>query len=395
MQTQDLAVLEPALCQVPVTIPAAVSMPHGARFYRPELDVLRCLAFFLVFTSHVLPFPYSAAASSWLSAVQEGVSGGVPLFFILTSFLITELLMREHESTGTIHIGSFYARRILRIWPLYFLAIFIAVLLPHLMPHFERIDLYAVPFLLMGGNWVIVHHGWFHNPMLTPLWSTAIQEQFYLVWPLLVSWWGYRGMVWMAGTLLPLAWLTDYGLPAMHHTRSPELWCNSINQFQFFALGALLAIALHHRPLRLARGTRVLLLLAGAGAFFFSGAPCHFINQFVPSTPAYTLAGYLALDVGCVCLCLAFLGARVPRWAHPLMYLGKISFGLYIFHYAILSVVSAAIKKLHFNAAVQLFLIYITTALLAVLVASVSYHYFEKPFLRFKSRFTFVRSRPA
>ncbi len=377
------------------TVPDRVPFARPARYYRPELDVLRCLAFLLVFSSHVLPFPHAATGFRLVYAVQEGVSGGVPLFFILTSFLITELLLREHEATGTVHIRSFYMRRMLRIWPLYFLALAGALVLPHLIHSFDPVGAFIVPFLLLGGNWVIVLHGWFHNPMLTPLWSTPVQEQFYLLWPLLVIRGGPRGVVALACAVLPVAWACDYILPAFHYTRSPDLWCNSVNQFQFFALGSLLAVLFHRRPPQFSPSVRFGMLLAGAVAFFISGTPLHFINDFQPSTPLRTLLGYLALDTGCICLCLAFLGARVPASARPLIYLGKISFGLYIFHYTVLAIVAAAVKaKLHTGYPTQLAATYVITALLSVAIASASYHFYETPFLRLKSRFTFVRSRP-
>jgi peptidoglycan/LPS O-acetylase OafA/YrhL len=391
---QDLPM--PVTAQPVQPVAAEKTTARSGRYYRPELDVLRCLAFFMVFSSHVLPFPHADVGFSWLYAIQEGVSGGVPLFFILTSFLITELLLREQEATGKVHIGSFYMRRILRIWPLYFLALLLAILLPHAVHDFDDVGRYIAPFLLLTGNWVIVVHGWFHNPMLTPLWSTPVQEQFYLLWPLVVGRWGRRGLIWSIAFVLPLAWGLDYLIPAMHGTRSPDLWCNSFNQFQFFALGSGLALLMHHRPFKIAGWTRALLFAAAGIAFFIAGTPCHFINDFIPSTPLLTLAGYVALDLGCVCVCLAFMGANMPGWTRPFIYLGKISLGLYIFHYTILAIVGAVVKhKLHVGPYTQLAVIYLLTWLLSVAVATVSYRYYEMPFLKLKSRFTFIRSRPA
>ncbi len=395
MPVEELAPLAPSVAPVSLHADAPAVARSHARYYRPELDVLRALAFLLVFSSHVLPFPHAAADFTLLSAVQEGVSGGVPLFFILTSFLITELLLREHEATGTVHIRAFYVRRILRIWPLYFLALGLAFALPHVAHSFDPIGRWLLPFLLLGGNFVITSHGWFHNPLLTPLWSTPVQEQFYLLWPLLYLAFGVKGILRSALVLLPLAWALDYMLPAMHFTRSPVLWCNSVNQFQFFALGSVLAVLTHRRTLRLSGLRRGLLFLGGAAAFFLSGTPFHFINDFMPATPLQTLAGYLCLDAGCVMLCLALLGMHVPSWLHPMTWLGKISFGMYIFHYTLLAIVAVAVKKLHFPFALQLTAIYAMTLLLSVAVGTVSYRYFEMPFLRLKSRFTFIRSRPA
>lgn len=91
------------------------------RYFRPELDVLRFLAFLSVFTVHRMDhLPVDPARHFWLYNICLLGNFGVPVFFLLSAFLITELLMREDDRLGTIHIRSFYMRRILRIWPLYF-----------------------------------------------------------------------------------------------------------------------------------------------------------------------------------------------------------------------------------------------------------------------------------
>src|SRR5260221_8487443 len=103
------------------------------RFYHPELDCLRFFAFFAVFIFHTLPHEadyYSARNipfAALIASVSRAGSFGVDLFFLLSAYLITELLLREKESFGHVHLKSFYLRRILRIWPLYFLAIFIGI----------------------------------------------------------------------------------------------------------------------------------------------------------------------------------------------------------------------------------------------------------------------------
>src|SRR3981081_108514 len=95
------------------------------RYYRPELDVLRFFAFLSVFLFHGLPSVVVANHTGWsrraatiAADFKSAGRFGVCLFFVLSSFLITELLMRERCSTGTVHIKAFYVRRILRIWPL-------------------------------------------------------------------------------------------------------------------------------------------------------------------------------------------------------------------------------------------------------------------------------------
>ena len=113
------------------------------RYYRPELDVLRFAAFFMVFLSHVVPgeealFERAGVPSSLARSIIFAAAGGafgVDLFFALSSFLITTLLLREHQNFGRIDVPRFYARRILRIWPLYFAFLFCASTLTKYVVH--------------------------------------------------------------------------------------------------------------------------------------------------------------------------------------------------------------------------------------------------------------------
>lgn len=95
-----------------------------SRFYRPELDVLRFLAFSMVFIDHSLPYDGVFTDGRLLGSIRYAGGFGVCVFFMLSSFLITDLLEREHAVTHTIQLRAFYVRRILRIWPLYFSFLF-------------------------------------------------------------------------------------------------------------------------------------------------------------------------------------------------------------------------------------------------------------------------------
>jgi peptidoglycan/LPS O-acetylase OafA/YrhL len=102
---------------------------NTATFYRPELDILRFIAFLAVFTSHAVDYPLSFLlqhhvplfAASSLLAIAHGGPYGVDVFFVLSAYLITELLLREKRATGGLRVPAFYVRRALRIWPVYFL----------------------------------------------------------------------------------------------------------------------------------------------------------------------------------------------------------------------------------------------------------------------------------
>src|SRR5437879_13430629 len=105
-----------------VSVTAPSSLQTSEHYYRPEFDVLRFLAFLGVFLFHGLPGIAIPKHSGWswptvwiATNLKNSGRFGVCLFFVLSSFLITELLMRERSSTGTVHVSAFYVRRILRI----------------------------------------------------------------------------------------------------------------------------------------------------------------------------------------------------------------------------------------------------------------------------------------
>lgn len=119
------------------------------RFYRPELNLLRFIAFSMVFVTHVAGFSVFLYAGFF----------GVPIFFVLSAFLITELLQREKQQVGKISIYNFYIRRILRIWPLYFAALAFGFLF--VLPVASRYNLSVKEllfYLFFIGNWWTAFH---------------------------------------------------------------------------------------------------------------------------------------------------------------------------------------------------------------------------------------------
>ncbi len=168
--------------------------PSSGRYYRPELDVLRFLAFLLVFIHHALPIAPDPRVASLLKgfapalyAVANACGYGLSLFFVLSAFLIGELLLRERGRLGTVNVTQFYIRRVLRIWPLYYLCLVIAIAAA-LLPGGHRGDIvYLRWYSVFMGAWYVSIHGTFRNPM-TPLWSISLEEQFYLFVPWIVKW---------------------------------------------------------------------------------------------------------------------------------------------------------------------------------------------------------------
>ncbi len=160
---------------------------------------------------------------------------GVSLFFVLSSYLITELLLREKDLIGTLDVRSFYIRRILRIWPLYFAFLALAVVLQWIVPGQHVTWRAGMWFSLLAGNWFIVFHG-FPSSVIFPLWSVSIEEQFYITWPAVVRRVSENGILICAGLLLSVATIARVYL-GMHHTGESDVWCNTFVQLDPIAIG--------------------------------------------------------------------------------------------------------------------------------------------------------------
>src|SRR6478752_213765 len=132
---------------------------NSERFYRPELDVLRFFAFLGVFIFHTAPrtmdFYDSARYPHWLSSLLIPTFGagayGVDLFFALSAYLITNLLLRERSATGALDLRGFYLRRILRIWPLYLAFVAFAAVFAALVPEQHLPMKYVIGYSLLAG----------------------------------------------------------------------------------------------------------------------------------------------------------------------------------------------------------------------------------------------------
>ena len=374
-------------------MPPPQANPAPARFYLPELDLLRFAAFFLVFLSHAVPgeaeFYRQAGIPGPLSAaivsLAAGGAFGVDLFFALSSFLITTLLLQERQVAGHIDVVSFYLRRVLRIWPLYFTFLLIVAPLVRTViagDRFRTRD--SVAFALLVGNWAFVVWGYAHS-IVGSLWSVSVEEQFYLVWPpLLRRFWGHLSGLFVGVWAVSIATRTALVLMGAVH---PQIWCNTIAHLDPIACGGLLALVFRKRDIALGPWLRVGLLCCGVGVFALAG-------RFGDFAGPRALVTYPAVALASCGLIVASLGSGIDLTRRPLvrpfLYLGKVSYGLYVFHLMFITLlgVSAA------HAPGRRVLLIGAAFLCSVVAAALSYHLLEKPFLALKKRVTYIPSRP-
>jgi len=363
-------------------------VPMRGRYYRPELDVLRFLAFLIVFVHH--------AMYNFSPTVARVGAYGLSLFFVLSAFLITELLQREKRLTGTIKIRSFYIRRGLRIWPLYFSFLAGTVVLAWVVPTYKAPLGMLVCFTFLLGNTYIGQNGFPNNPA-SYLWSISVEEQFYLFWPFLNRKCSPRTLAWIAFATLPVGSLTALTLWWLGASAAIGIWTNSLVEFQFFGYGVLLSLLLKGRIPRFAAPARVLLFVAG-GCVWFAAARWSGINMQGREGPFGPMLGYHIVGMGCLAILLSLYGLD-ERWLpRPFVYLGKVSYGLYVFHELSLEIAERLVLRApawtkngnHVFYGVEHATLGLT---ISIALAWASYRYFESPFLRLKEKFTVVRSR--
>lgn len=344
--------------------------------YIPELDGLRALAVGAVLLDHTMPryFP--------------GGFIGVDIFFVLSGYLITTILIREFEHEGSIHVKSFYVRRALRLVPALFalLAVYVAAVIVYSRviadDRFVREHLVAVlSSALYLMNWTqafdIGTGGY-----LVHMWSLGVEEQFYLLWPLTllaILRYSDRASAWkgvLVLILLVTAWRT---LLVFRGASLNHIYGGFDTRVDTLLLGCLLALAPLARWQTLA-------------SRFWAAAALILVAMSMSISWTSRLVQVLGFPV--IALCAASLMAaamsgsprdllrRFLRWA-PLNYCGKVSYGFYLWHYPIAVVVAMYLGGTFFGQLERM----VVTAAITLLIASLSYRILELPVLRLRSKF--------
>jgi peptidoglycan/LPS O-acetylase OafA/YrhL len=344
-------------------------------FYRPELDCLRFFAFLAVFVHHSIPktpdFFIAHHLPPWLSNVGQGGAYGVDLFFCLSAFLITELLLREKDQVGHLNVKAFYIRRMLRIWPLYFAFVLFAFGLTFVdrTQHFSVTQL--LMFLMLAGNWAAGTT--VMQSVVAPLWSVSIEEQFYLLWPLAVGKASRKHMLMICIFMVGIA----FAWRALLQSYKPSLiWNSTFSHLDSISYGILLSLLGFRK--QIPTWVRLGLLSAGMSAWFYAGG-IHGRDDLVQAFAA----------LGSVAILRAVVGMKLD---HPvLVRLGVVSYGLYVYHEFFLNYWNRILPSRHGWGFVLWWLLAFSCTTITALA---SYRWLESPFLRLKERFTVVKSRP-
>lgn len=331
--------------------------------YRSALDGVRAIAVLAVAIVHSWP---ALLPNGWL---------GVDVFFVLSGFLITSLLVEEWVGTRGVGLVALYGRRALRLLPALAVVIPAGLLVSLTMPGETASTLrQAVSALVFGANWfegAATDHGDWHG-VLGHLWSLSVEEQFYLVWPLLLL-----AMLRLGGVRWALRLsLLSLGAVVVHRTLNwggrPDVYFRTDMRADALLVGCALALlaACSWRPSH--RTAVVLTRIGGVGLLAIAMVP-----RDLKGAPVMALGGFTVV---------AILGAGAVAgvvWApprilsgRPLVYVGRISYGLYLWN-ILVAVGSARVLGLGYGPA--------TLALTVVgglALASASYRYLERPIVR-------------
>ena len=373
-------------------------------FYHPELDVLRFTAFFAVFIHHRMPRDPEYYAKYFNSVISEIIASaviagglGVDLFFCLSSFLITKLLLIEHEQTASIDIKSFYIRRILRIWPLYFFFMLLTIFLFPLILDQEILSkLRIMSFVLFLANWSCVFAG-YPSSVASPLWSVSIEEQFYLIWPILLKIINVKNMVKMCVLLLILSLGTRICLVSVG-AKPPAIWCNTFARLDPIAAGAILAYY-HGKITYYSPGLsiRMILLIVGLSI------PVTYIYLYGWASISGTesLLFYPVVAFACTLILFAIVRENIhlksqSNLGRLFVHLGRISYGLYVYHVFSIHIVNTYYSYIFpFNIWLsEIGVKFILSLALTIILADLTYRWPEAPFLSLKRKFSIISSAP-
>lgn len=356
--------------------------------YFPGLNGIRAIAALAVVITHITIALDDFGLDPYIfGSFQDGkpkgyILGGygVSIFFVLSGFLITYLLLCEKD-IHPINIKKFYLRRILRIWPLYYLYLFVSVVVILIYGfdfNIQSLILYVfyaanVPFIFGVGLPFIGHY-----------WSLGVEEQFYLFWPWIIK--KAESLI----LLITFMIIILIGVKLTLHLFKPNTLLESIihvTRFHCMMIGALGAILLKKDNVLFLKSVdnKITQLFCWFILFLVAINKFHFISVLDNEI----------ISVVALCLIIGQIRQRnriISLENNLFDFLGKISYGIYVIHPLLIYFFSKLLKEVDVNINWKYFLVYFIIISTTIFVSFISFEYFEKFFLRLKQNFVVVKS---
>lgn len=357
--------------------------------YLPGLNGIRAIAAIAVVVSHIiLDLEDFGLFAHFLGTQENGkpqtwdLAGyGVTMFFTLSGFLITFLLCKEKE-VEQISIKKFYARRILRIWPLYYSYFFICII-TYLIFQIEYEKTSILYYLFYSANIPAVIGG--ALPYLNHFWSLGVEEQFYMFWP-----WLNRlriNQVLKSSIILTVLLIaTKTYLHIFNPNTTLELYIH-VTRFHCMMIGGIAAIAYYlNYKIIIKIATNKMVQLSCWFIFFLVAVNCFHITSFLDDE-------ILAIVTSIIIVGQVTRKGVISLENRYLDFLGKISYGIYVVHPLLIFLFSKILKDITSFNSLNYFIVFTSIIGSTIIIAYISYRYFESKFLIIKSKnFSVVKS---
>lgn len=345
--------------------------------YFKQLDALRCISVFIVIFHHLPLFE----ESNYFTYFFKNFTG-VDTFFILSGFLITGILLNTKEKKTPIKsaLKTFYIRRFFRIFPIYYLSIAFLVLVNP-----SDYSSYAINDILYISNFKMGFDGDFSG--ITPhFWSLSVEEQFYLFWPLLILLVPFKNQRLLKAILLVfiLGIAGQFILKALDYRLLGRL---TIGAFAYLSSGAFLSYAFHHK-------TGIFKSIVNLWPYTFAVillVPIQYMFG-LDASPEFTTLLYLFVGVVIVAKFVDGFKFSIIKSIfenNVVVYFGKISYGLYLYHFIVIHMLSGMNKFLHTSFPLAGTEGAFAKLIMTIVVASLSWVMIEKPLIKLKNKFSY------
>jgi peptidoglycan/LPS O-acetylase OafA/YrhL len=355
--------------------------------YLPGLNGIRAIAALAVLIGHVSMTIRGFHHVDLMPFKIEFGGYAVTMFFTLSGFLITYLLLIEKEKAGTVNIKQFYFRRILRIWPLYYLYLVLSLLLIF----FFKLDVpegQLLYYVFLCGNIPIMFMMPVY-PLIAHFWSIGVEEQFYLFWPWVVKYSKKIFAVIIAITIILIMARICLRLLELRYGYKFFIGSNFFVflRFQCMAIGGIGAY-LYYKGKNISILTNPLLNIFSWGIFLLC-----FANE-LDRVPFF---GHEVLSIATVFIIVSQITGRNKIFSLEnklFNFLGKLSYGIYVIHPMVLFFIFKYYSSIGADGIFSALLLYLSAILFTVLLSYLSYNYYERRFLKLKSKFAIVKSSP-
>lgn len=364
----------------------------------PGLNSLRFIAAFLVLMHHSETIKKKNGLENleWLGLFRNG-GNAVVFFFVLSGFLITYLLLKERAKTGTVSIKNFYLKRVLRIWPLYFLLVLIGTIGLPLLFSILKVD-YEMPYTL-GETWfyflfflpALVTYFYGHH-FLEPLWSIGVEEVFYLIWAPLIKFSRSKVIYLLVGVVLIKTLLGLLGIYPIHNNLYNYL--TQTFTFEAMAIGGIGGYFLYNRGQEVNRlflfkiPVQVFVFGLVATYLMFNANINHQLWKSVFQTPVFSSLLVQVLFLYVIISVSTIDHSVIKLRSGLLSFLGEISYGIYMYQMLVIFATIFFLKDylLSLSDPYCHIVYYLVVAVLIIAVSALSKMFFENHFLKLKNR---------